>query len=218
MDEGLRHRLLLGITTKNRQADLSLTLADLERKGNVDFPILVVDDGSQPPLHLPETKLEVQLVRFEESKGLIARRNWMVQQSTEPYFLSLDDDSTFRDHVLLIPCWQKWMETLPSSPSPSNIDGSELPMWPEDWPEGEVSHFTGCGHLLRRSTFLELGGYREPFVHMCEEIDFGLRAVGAGFRILGLPAVVVSHRITLQARSNSRNWFLRSATSRAPGG
>jgi GT2 family glycosyltransferase len=89
-----------------------------------------------------------------------------------------------------------------------NIDGSELPMWPEDWPEGEVSHFTGCGHLLRRSTFLELGGYREPFVHMCEEIDFGLRAVGAGFRILGLPAVVVSHRITLQARSNSRNWFL----------
>lgn len=210
MTPGSDTRLLIAITTKNRQEELLTTLRDLEAKGFGRYGILVVDDGSDPPLNLPRCSLDLRVVRFPFSEGLIVRRNWMVSESPTPYVLSLDDDSSFRDACDLRPLLDRLDEEPSLAALALNIEDPEYPLLSESNAPAVASHYTGCGHIVRRSSFLEIGGYRDFFVHMCEEIDFGLRVSGAGMSILSWPAVVVVHRRVLNGRNEERNWRLSS--------
>jgi hypothetical protein len=55
-------------------------------------------------------------------------------------------------------------------------------------------HFIGTAHLLRRDKFLELGGYREDFVHQREESEYCLRIMDQGFFIaLGRGDSIIHH-------------------------
>ena len=44
-----------------------------------------------------------------------------------------------------------------------------------------IHAFTGASHAIRRSAFLEAGGYREPFFYMGEEGDLCLRLLNRGY-------------------------------------
>ena len=67
-----------------------------------------------------------------------------------------------------------------------------------------VPAFIGFAHLLRRETFLALGGYRERLVFYGEEKDFCVRALDAGHRTVYLPDAVVGHVPDPGGRSASR--------------
>jgi len=44
-----------------------------------------------------------------------------------------------------------------------------------------TASFIGTAHALRRKVFIELGGYREFFVHQGEEGDYCMRMLNAGY-------------------------------------
>jgi GT2 family glycosyltransferase len=64
--------------------------------------------------------------------------------------------------------------------------------------------FIGFAHIVRRSLFLELGGYRESFYFYGEEKDYCLRVLDAGFDIVYMPSARVVHAPNPSTRSRSR--------------
>jgi GT2 family glycosyltransferase len=77
-----------------------------------------------------------------------------------------------------------------------------------DWPES--STYVGCGHIIRVSTFRELGGYWGDLVYWGEERDYSLRLLAAGHKVLESCKPVIFHRVSSNGRSSSRLCYLRA--------
>lgn len=198
----------IGITTKNRFLDMEMTLKKLITLGLNHIPIIIYDDASEEPLASPETldKFDnLTVVRNEISRGLIVNRNRIVEMAKTPYIISLDDDSCFAE----FPPLDQAIEYLENNLS---VIGLEFLNIDVNAPSNDskqllsnsiiyaVKSYTGCGHLIRRETFLSLGGYREYFVHMSEESDLAQRAWAKGYEIHRFPNIVIHHRRTPKAR------------------
>ena len=82
----------LAFTSMNRQRVLDETLAAVKTHTPADFPVVVVDDGSNPPLQVPDW---VKLVRHETRQGIPAAKNRCLSElydlGVEHFFLWDDD-------------------------------------------------------------------------------------------------------------------------------
>ena len=69
--------------------------------------------------------------------------------------------------------------------------------------------FVGAGHAIRRAAWDQLGGYDGGLFFCWEEYEFCLRALAAGWRVRYDGRVVVTHKVSAEARvswSDAR-WF-----------
>lgn len=71
--------------------------------------------------------------------------------------------------------------------------GGYLQADPGDTPEGQVFSPCGAAMLIKRTLFLELGGFDEGFFCYCEDVDLGYRLQLAGEPTLLVPSAVVRH-------------------------
>ena len=196
----------IGITTKNRWQDLQATLHKVHEVGLGHLPILIFDDGSdQPcPFDISALPLSIQLKRFADSKGLIVRRNQLARTIQTKYYLSLDDDSFPTTGALLAAVeFAESCEDIfclsfpvynPVLAEPQNLSLRATPY--------QVRFFVGCGHLLHRSRFLQLGGYREELIHQGEEMEVAARAFQQGLHCYHFPAFPIHHTVS----HSGRNW------------
>jgi hypothetical protein len=85
----------IGITTKDRWDDLSVTLERLRQNGLDRFETIVIDDGSsrQMPPEFPSRFDWVTFERCQSARGYIAQRNRLANMLSSELYLSLDDDS-----------------------------------------------------------------------------------------------------------------------------
>lgn len=208
MDQATEGLVSIGITTKNRWQDLKFTLDSLV-KFNLDqnIPIIIYDDGSDEtcPFHWDKLPLNIQLKRFDESQGLIVRRNQLAKLMQTKYYLSLDDDSfpvagslfaaiefaQSKEKDLLCLAFPVYNPVLKHYQSRS--------LYSEPY---EVKSFIGCGHLLHLGHFLEIGGYREELVHQGEEMEVAARAIQKGYHCYHFPNLQIHHT----ASNQGRNW------------
>jgi len=199
------------ITTKNRPEDLAKTLGKLLSLGLEAIPLILVDDGSDEET-IDSSQLSafsrVTVHRNSTSRGLVVNRNWMASVATTEFVLSLDDDSCFRE----IPNLEMAAAYMRQNPATiglqfNNVEVSLAQTPVPRCPPYAVQTYTGFGHMLRRAEFLNLGGYREYFIHMCEERDFCQRAWQQGYRVELYPDIVVEHHRTSVARNTKRNAF-----------
>jgi GT2 family glycosyltransferase len=58
----------------------------------------------------------------------------------------------------------------------------------------EIFFATGCAFLSRREVFEQISLFDERFFLYLEDLDFSLRAIKAGFRVLFVPGAVVYHK------------------------
>jgi GT2 family glycosyltransferase len=86
----------------------------------------------------------------------------------------------------------------------------------------EVPWFVGCGAVVRRDVFEQMGGYREEYFAYWEEVELSLRIWNKGYRIVLDPTVEFVHSMSSVNRSAAtttfyftRNaiWLCRSAYS-----
>jgi GT2 family glycosyltransferase len=197
----------IGITTKNRWQDLQVTLAKIVEFGLQDLPILIFDDGSdQPcPFDLSNFALKIRLRRFEQSQGLIIRRNQLAEAITTKYYLSLDDDS--------FPVAGSLQAAIDFAEAIDNLLCLAFPIYNpiqqeyQSQSQGidpyQVRFFVGCGHLLNRANFLNLGGYCEELIHQGEEMELGARAFQSNFACYHFPQFEIHHVIS----HTSRSWY-----------
>jgi glycosyltransferase involved in cell wall biosynthesis len=174
------------ITSKNRRDDLRKAIASAIAQQGCAVEVLVIDDGSEDGTsemvrhEFPGVRLE----RSEQSVGLIVQRNRGARLASANVVISIDDDAAFStpsivaqtlrdfDHPLIAAVAIPFVNILlTSAPAARPADASRRYL---------VESYIGTAHALKKEVFNKLGGYREHFVHQCEEEDFSIRLLAQG--------------------------------------
>ena len=208
-------RLTIGVTTRNRPAALERCVRSLTYLEPLVARIVVFDDASDTSVeelvHSSAPRgVDVRVIRDERAVGNIAGRNRLVQEAVTELVLLLDDDAVILDAGPVERALNLMMgdtRVAAVAFAQGEADGQR---WPERMQPASareaiyVPAFIGFAHLLRRETFLAVGGYRERLVFYGEEKDFCVRALDAGHRTVYLPDAVVAHVPDPGGRSASR--------------
>jgi hypothetical protein len=198
-------QLSIAICTRDRWAEVQLTLGKLREIGLDQCRLLLGDDASSEacPIDLSGWRGGYALQRSEEHIGYIPHRNRLVEASRTPYVLVLDDDSN--------PTSSDFSEAFEVLESPAvAVVGFAVRLPSGDWqvpPQGSKQRhrsFIGCAHIIKRDLFLELGGFRTELVHQGEEMDLGVRLFLASLECVHCDQPVFEHRFTQANRSYVR--------------
>ncbi len=196
--------LSVGITTRNRRESLNRCLASLAVLSGSAIEVMVLDDCSDPPVNVAEVQalspgLPIAVIRHPSNLGYIAGRNRLVESAKSDSVLLLDDDTrlTCAESVWTAVTMLR-SNRAHAAIAFAQLDNEEKP-WPDAMQPAPVHHpcwtptFIGFAHLLRRSTFLELGGYREILHYYGEEKEYCLRLLDAGHKVVFLPRCGIVH-------------------------
>jgi len=215
--------LTIGITTRDRPEALRRCLRSLQAVAHLAPEVLVFDDASATPVveqldQLTEADLPVRarVLRDDRAPGYIAGRNRLVREAAAPAVLLLDDDAALLDGEAV----ERALGLLDRDPRVAAVAFAQSDRNGTPWDEAMqpsrgraasyVPAFIGFAHLLRRDTFLAVGGYRESFVFYGEEKDFCLRLIQAGYGTVYLPDALVVHEPDHGGRNQRR--YLRYVT------
>ncbi len=176
------------ITSKDRAKPLMRAIRSVLRQ-TADVELLVVDDGStdETAKALQTTFPTVRVIRNETSLGIIAARNQAMAHVRAEYVFTLDDDAEFGsaeaietslrqfDHprigAVCIPLVNHFQgKTQRCDFYPSSDDANFLC----------TATFRGGANVIRRTLFLELGGY-SGIGRQGEEIAFCTKMLDAGY-------------------------------------
>ena len=208
--------LTVGVSTRNRPQSLARCLASLEALDRLIAEIIVVDDAGEVSLEHalatlpPSVRHKLSIVRQEASRGCIAGRNAIVRAATSPYVLQLDDDA----YVIDASAVGRGLELMAAHDQVAAVAYAQAEADGSPWPASmqpsaasyrcQVPAYIGFAALLRRSTFLDVGGYRESFFFYGEEKDLCMRALDAGHQVVYLPDALVAHVPDPSGRSQTR--------------
>lgn len=209
----------VGVVTKNRPASLRECLMSLGLLGDTLAEVIVVDDTSDVPVdtisgalvNLPApVAAKLRVIRQTEHEGYIVARNTIMRTASTEYVLLMDDDAALLSGDTILDA----LGVLDAHPRIGAIacamaerDGS--PWQPAMQPAPVdytcyVPAYIGFAHILRRSVFVDLAGYRESFHYYGEEKDYCLRMLDAGFDVVYIPAARVVHAADPAGRSRSK--------------
>jgi len=178
--------------------------------------VIVVDDASDPPVDAILRQIPAAIAKktrfivLPQGLGCIIGRNRMMRHAANEAVLMLDDDAYLIDPQAVT----RASDVLRRHPdvgavacAQAEADGSP---WPAAMQPSPVDYrcyvpaYIGCAALLRRSAFVELGGYQESFHFYGEEKDYCLRLLDAGYDVVYLPEARVAHVPDPAGRSDSR--------------
>jgi glycosyltransferase involved in cell wall biosynthesis len=91
------------IPTHNRPTLLHTALASVLQQSYSQLEIVVIDDGSEPPVRLAEPiDPRIKLIRQDRSMGAAAARNLGMRHAQGQFFAFLDDDDAYFPHKLAL--------------------------------------------------------------------------------------------------------------------
>src|SRR5919198_134842 len=189
------------VISRNRKADLLRTLPRHSR------PTVLVDNGSTDGT-VPEVRRRfpwIRTVRLPENRGAQAR-NVGVEVAETPYVAFADDDSWWAPGSL--PQAAQILDTHPrvgllgarillgeecrEDPLSTAMAASPLPRFGE-LPGRPVLGFASCAAVVRRSVFLQAGGFDPVIFFMGEETRLALDLAAAGWELCYVPRLTVHH-------------------------
>jgi GT2 family glycosyltransferase len=205
----------VGIATRDRPEALERCLASLGELAGLAAEVIVVDDGSTPPVRGPARAGEgppVRFIRHERSLSVAACRNRIAAEASTPWVLNLDDDA----FVLTREAVERAVRVLERDPAVAAValaqaDAAGRPYPPAaqpyavDYP-AYVPTFVGYGFLARRDAFLEAGGFRARLGINGEEKELCLRLLDRGWRVVYLPDAHVGH-VAAHAGRDARRYL-----------
>jgi GT2 family glycosyltransferase len=171
------------IPTHNRLNDLRRCLTALKEQQTDDIEIIVVDDGSLPPVAdaLADTDQPLQVLRLD-GVGPAAARNAGAATATGEILLFTDDDT--------IPA-AGWIDAARDElfvhQEAVAVEGMIVsrpydPLFEYSIAAAAGGHYWTANIAYRRNAFQKLGGFADdafPYPH-CEDRDLGLRAAKLG--------------------------------------
>lgn len=169
----------LVLPTRNRPETLRRSL---EAIATLPLPtcceVVVVDNASDAPQTVEPTLANgtpVTFVQLRRNEGAAARNRGACVAAGD-WMLMLDDDSH--------PLGAGFLDVARDAPPDVAAIGAEI-ILPRGAREagGLPEVIIGCGTLIRRDVFLELGGYDPAFQYYAEEYDLCARLIRAGVRI-----------------------------------
>src|SRR5262249_52506728 len=198
------------IPTRNRPERLTQTLSLLlgQDLPTSDYEIIVVDDGSVPPIVLPEAGSgpRLSLVRLEDSERS-ASRNAGATAARGRVLLFVDDDMMVGSDFIYTHLYahRRWPQALvvgsvrlpseamlkPFVRFRQGIDDSIIPRIPGPV---RLRNFCAAGNMsIARELFQEIGGF-DPMLVSGEDQDFALRHTALGREIVFWPRARAVHQ------------------------
>lgn len=199
-------RISVVVITWNRRSE-ALATVDRLRSLPERPPVVVVDNGSRDgtAAAVRAAHRDVEVVALPGNLGA-AGRNVGAEAATTPYVAFADDDSTWEPGALGLAAdlfdRHPRLAVLAArvvvgddgrlDPTCAAMAASPLPA-EADLPGPPVLGFVACGAVVHRRRFLELGGFDARYGVGGEETPFALEAVGAGWGVAYVDAVVARH-------------------------
>lgn len=187
------------ITTKNRKEDLRVAIRSAISQSLLP-EIIVIDDGSTDGTSEMVAKdfPSVQLHSYQESKGLIVRRNEGSSFANGDVIFSIDDDAVFSSPNVVEQTLKEFSDSRIGAIAIPYIEPHKANVLLQKARDGDgiwiTDRFIGTAHAVRRDLFLKLGGYRENLIHQGEESDFCIRLLNSGFFVrLGCSDPIFHH-------------------------
>jgi len=198
------------IPTRNRSERLAETLACLKRQelDDTDYEVIVVDDGSLPPVALPRDlagEPKFKIVRLEGVERSAAR-NSGAAAATGDLLVFVDDDMTFGAQFLShhVQAHTEWPDSLAvgSVQLPDEMLAKPFGAFRQRLEQNEVprkrgltparNFCTAANMSVARKRFEELRGF-DCSITSGEDQDLALRHTGRGGRIAFIPEACVIH-------------------------
>lgn len=210
--------LTVGITTRNRPESLRACLASIAVIQDLNPEVLVFDDASSPPaaLEAGSCAVPVRVIRDESAPGPVVGRNRLVREAQGDFALLLDDDT----RILSRESIEAALQVLRGDPRVAAVAFAQAEADGRPWPDrmqpstarvpSVVASFIGFAHMVRRSAFLEVSGYREALGFYGEEKELCLRLVHSGHQTVYLPDARVAH-VPDPANRDRRQYLRRVA-------
>jgi GT2 family glycosyltransferase len=198
------------IVTKDRRADVLRAVGSAVAQ-RPPVEVLVLDDGSTDGTAeaVRNAYPQARVVRFDESKGYIVRRNEGASLASAPILVSIDDDAELPSGGIVAATVAEFAEPRVGAvaiPYVDLPDETVLQRAPAEDGVHLAHRFRGTAYAVRRDVFVELGGFRTTLFHQAEEADFCLRLLEAGYVVrLGRAAPIRHHGSP--TRDLERTWF-----------
>ncbi|MBL7198132.1 MAG: glycosyltransferase family 2 protein [Candidatus Omnitrophica bacterium] len=203
------------ICTYARPEAANRLLIELKRQRYKDFEVLVVYQGDKGDIGKIKNSIETFFpVRYyyEAIPNLPHARNVAIEQASGEIIIFLDDDSRPRDTLIETHLsdyndsavaivggrilGERYEENVPESKIGMfrEFDGCAYGGFDKDV-RCEVMHVRGVNMSVRRNVALKIGGFDERFEGAAEyeDLDFSLRVLRKGYKIIFDPLAVVEH-------------------------
>lgn len=203
------HRLTVVVATRDRCASLVRTLHRLRALPEVPH-VIVVDNGSSDDTteHVRREHPDAQLIALDGNAGCAAR-NIGVQRAGTPFVAFSDDDSWWEPgslaraadlldghpRVALLAARVLVGPAAAIDPTCEAMARSPLPPR-DDAPGPSVLGFLACGAVVRRSAFLEVGGFEGRFGVGGEEELLAIDLAAAGYGLAYCDDIIAHHHPT----------------------
>jgi len=198
------------IATKDRQESLDRLLGSLRLQDYRPFEIVVVDDGSEPPVDFGGA--EIRIVRNPKNLGATVARNLGIKHAAGEFIAIFDDDVEVSDPTLLsraVSLARKHSNWGAIGFRQLRPDGAAHYMQPASASVlCYAGQFFGYGNLLRARALRQVGVFEPSFGYYYEEIDLSLRLLDAGYSVIYDPALFVTHYQDERGRDQARIYRL----------
>lgn len=201
-------KITVMITTRNRCADLRRTLGVLASMNPPADEILVTADGcSDQTVDMVRREYgQCRLWVNEPGLGSIPSRDKMLRAAEGELVVSLDDDS----YPLEADFFGKLPGLFDRHPEMAVATFPELrdddTYWPDTKTPASPGHYAAAypngAAVMRRSVYLESGGYPLFFVHSYEEPDYAAQCYALGMAVWFEPDMVIRHHYSPLNRDN----------------
>ena len=182
------------VATRNRPQALRTLLDSIQAQTLRPQEIIIVDDGSQPPVQPIENAI---CLRHDVSRGACIARNRGFQKASGKYVFVFDDDAELVDRSVLERA-VALAERLPKIGAIGfrQIDskGNVHYMQPASGDSVRcVPSFFSYGAMLSKEAFDTAGGFFEPLGYYLEENELSLKLIDKGFQVIYDPSLTVVH-------------------------
>jgi GT2 family glycosyltransferase len=194
----------------------------LDRLEALSVPVVAVDNGSVDGTVQLLRDRQLEVIALPKNIGAAAR-NVGVEHASTPYVAMCDDDGWYERDGLVTAA-----DLLDEHPDLALVNGrilvgpeerldpisaemaqSPLPS-PDDLPGSALLGFMAGAVIVRRSAYLQVGGYDPRFFIGGEEETLSFRLAKAGWRMQYVPDVVVHHRPSLANVTSLRGYGFRN--------
>ena len=178
----------LVITTRNRREELKQALESALNQTALS-ELIVLDDASEDGTAemILEQFPQVRCYRSEKPVGYIVLRNYGNAVCRNEFVVSIDDDATFSSNQVVEQALKSFDHSRVGAVAIPYINVQTSPQILQASPSMNDDFLTeayvGTAHVVHKELFLNLGGYRDQFVHQGEETDFGMRLSQHGYHV-----------------------------------
>ncbi|MEY2568641.1 MAG: hypothetical protein QOE35_3170 [Actinomycetota bacterium] len=202
------------ILTWNDGEQLRTALESVSASTGVDAHVIVVDNGSEPPVVVPDG---VRLIRNDENRGVAPARNQGARAGTSPLICFLDSDARLHSDalarmvapmrvdpsiVLAAPVFADQSPEASAGRAPTimrkamrvaNLTSTYERLADPSREHWDVDFAIGACQLFRRDAFDAVGGLDESYFYGPEDVDFCLRLRERGGRVVQVRDAHVDH-------------------------